>query len=51
MKKRKHKKDDAYWEQLEKELGKEKFDEFLDKFETDFAKEFGNALHKNTEAV
>ena len=51
MKKRKHKKDDAYWEQLEKELGEEKFDEFLDKFESDFEKEFGNALHKNTEAV
>lgn len=51
MKKRKHKKDDEYWEQLEKELGEEKFDEFLDKFESDFEKEFGNALYKQTATV
>ena len=39
-------KEEKYWEQLEKELGGEKFDEFLDKFETDFEREFGNALRK-----
>jgi hypothetical protein len=48
MKKRKHKKDDEYWEQMEKELGKENFEEFLDKFEENFEKEFGSALRQQT---
>jgi hypothetical protein len=42
---------DNEWDELERLLGKEEFDEFLDKFESNFEKEFGNALRQQTETV
>lgn len=39
-------KEEMYWKQMELELGEKKFDEFLDKFEEDFEKEFGRALRQ-----
>lgn len=39
------------WDELERLLGKEGFDDFLDKFEDNFEKEFGNALYKQTAPV
>jgi len=50
MKKRKHKKDDEYWDQMEKELADTDadIDAILDKFEEDFEKEFGYALRQQT---
>jgi len=50
MKKRKHKKDDEYWGQMEKELADTDadIDAILDKFEEDFEKEFGYALRQQT---
>jgi len=50
MKKRKHKKDDEYWDQMEKELADTNADveAILDKFEEDFEKEFGYALRQQT---
>ena len=44
-------KKDSELDELERLLTKEEFDKILDKFESDFEKEFGNALHKNTETV
>jgi len=38
-------------DELEKLLGKEEFDEMLDKLESDFEKEFGNALRQQTETL
>jgi hypothetical protein len=39
------------WDDLERVMGTERFDEFLDKLEADFEKEFGNALCKQTKTV
>jgi hypothetical protein len=38
-------------DELEKLLGKEEFDEMLDRLESDFEKEFGNALRQQTETL
>jgi len=50
MKKRKHKKDDAYWDQMEKELADTDadVDAIIDKLEADFEKEFGHAVRQQT---
>jgi hypothetical protein len=39
------------WDDLERVMGTERFDDFLDRLEEDFEKEFGNALCKQTETV
>jgi len=38
-------------DELEKLLDKEEFDEMLDRLESDFEKEFGNALRQQTETL
>jgi len=38
-------------DELERLLGEEEFDEFLDKLEENFEKEFGSALRQQTETL